>query len=367
MGKLAVKTGKLLKIILTNYWFRAPVYLALAFLSAIFVRVFVFEVYTIPSSSMKQTLLAGDKVVVSKLRYGPYLPSSLKDVPWLKVFHSGPGTGKHDNAKTGRRLKGYGRIRRNDVIVFDHPQNSRAYIKRCVGMAGDSLELSGETLFVNGQRLEMPSTVSHDYRIAPADNEKLISWAEEKKIRVSPTPKGRYKGSLSMQTKQRLQQKEWIDSLALLTGRQNHFSYTCKKQKSNNGHNSPASSEETNGGGNPSQWKNFNFGPLYVPKKGETIRLNEKNLNLYREVIERYEKHRIIRRKGKVYLDGSKRRFYRFTKNYYFMMGDNRCHSSDSRSWGFVPENHIIGKAEFVLFSNWQGEWRWERFFKGIQ
>jgi signal peptidase I len=135
-----------MNLLFSKNWIKSSIYLLLAFLLAIFMRVFLLEVYTIPSSSMKQTLLPGDKVLVNKLRYGPYLPGSLKDIPWLNIFYTGNNEWKNNTIKPGIRLKGYGNIQRGDVMVFEQPTNRQAYIKRCMGLPGDSLRLSGDSL-----------------------------------------------------------------------------------------------------------------------------------------------------------------------------------------------------------------------------
>ena len=351
----------------TNYWFKTPIYLLMAFLLAIFVRVFLFEVYTIPSISMERTLVPGDKVVVSKLRYGPYLPGSLKDVPWLNIFYSGNIARENKTIKTGRRLKGYGSIRRGDVMVFEQPKNYKAYIKRCMGLPGDSLSLAGDTLYVDGQRVKPAPTLKHDYLVAAGNNKKLEAWSEEKGVALGKGKKGKWKIDLTMPQKQQLAQTGLADSLFLLTDARKASYYASESP-----YNTRASDRYARGVtfGSDSAiagWQKFSFGPLFIPKKGETIILNSKNLQLYKPVIENYEGHRIKQKNGNVFIDGKEQEQYRFTRNYYFMLGDNRCHSSDSRTWGFVPESHIIGKAEFILFSNWHGTVSWERFFKRIK
>jgi len=367
MAVFPEKTKKILNTIRTNYWFKTPLYLILAFLLAIFFRVFVAEVYTIPSSSMEQTLLPGDKVWVSKLRYGPYLPASLKEVPWLNVFYSVNNQKQSKYRETGRRLKGCGQFQRNDVMVFKHPRSHQAYIKRCVGLPGDSLRLSGETLYANGKQVQLPPTLKHDYLIDTQAKEKLKSWMKNQNASLRILPKDKMKANMSLAVKTKLRALPWIDSLVLMTDSVKTFIYGRKDQSDYRSFHRVARSGLFYGDGSNTGWNDFSFGPLYVPQKGKTIALNRKNLQLYRPVIKKYEGHHIKQKNGKVFINGRKQNQYRFTRNYYFMLGDNRCHSSDSRDWGFVPENHIIGKAQFILFSNWHGKWRWERFLKGIK
>ena len=366
MAVFPEKTKKILNTIRTNYWFKTPLYLLLAFLLAIFFRVFVAEVYTIPSSSMEQTLLPGDKVLVSKLRYGPYMPASLKEVPWLNVFYARNNQKQSKYRETGRRLKGCGQYQRNDVMVFKHPRNHQAYVKRCVGLPGDSLRLRGETLYANGKQVQLPPTLKHDYLIDTQAKEKLKSWMKNQNASLKILPKEKMKANMTLAAKTKLRALPWIDSLVLMTDSVKTYVYGREDGPNYRSLHREARSGLIYGDGSNTGWKDFSFGPLYIPKKGATIRLNGKNLQLYRQVIERYEGHTINRKNGEIYIDGQKRELYRFTQNYYFMLGDNRCHSSDSRTWGFVPESHIIGKAEFILFSNWHGEVRWGRFFKVI-
>jgi signal peptidase I len=316
---------------------------------------------------MKNTILPGDKVLVSKLRYGPYLPGSLKDVPWLNIFYSGNKARENKTIKTGRRLKGYGSIHRGDVMVFEQPVNHQAYIKRCMGLPGDSLRLSEDTLCVNGQRVQPAPNLKYNYLIDLGNNKKLLAWAKKKGIWLQKRDNGKWKTSLSMLQKQQLAQTGWADSLVLLTDARKASFYAQR-----NRYNTRASDRYGRGVtfGSDSAitgWEKFGFGPLYIPQKGGTIELNRKNLKLYHPVIEKYEGHSVEQKNGTVFIEGKKQEHYRFTCNYYFMLGDNRCLSSDSRAWGFVPESHIIGKAEFILFSNWHGKVRWGRFFKVIK
>ena len=351
----------------TNYWFKTPIYLLLVFLLAIFVRIFLLEVYTVPSGSMKNTILPGDKIMVNKLRYGPYLPGSLKDVPWLNIFYTGNKDGENNTVKIGRRLKGYSSIHRGDIMVFEQPVKHRAYIKRCMGLPGDSLRLAGDTLYANGQQVQPAPTLKHDYLMDAADSNKLEPWAKANGIWLRQRDNNKWKTSLTMQQKQQLQQTGRADSLVLLTEARK-ASYYAQRNRYNTRASTRYGGGVTFGSDSAiTGWEKFGFGPLYVPQKGVSIALNRKNLQLYGPVIKKYEGHHITQKNGEVFIDGKKQNKYRFTQNYYFMLGDNRCHSSDSRDWGFVPESHIIGKAEFVLFSNWHGEVRWRRFFKGIK
>jgi signal peptidase I len=236
-----------------------------------------------------------------------------------------------------------------------------------MGLPGDSLSLAGDTLYVDGQRVQPAPTLKHDYLVATGNNKKLEAWAKKKKIWLQKRNNEKWKTSLSMSQKQQLLQTGWADSLFLLTEARKASFYAQRNPFNTRASTSQARGVTFGSDSTITGWKKFRFGPLYIPKKGESIPLNGKNLQLYRKIIEHHEGHQVKQNKGKVMIDGKPQKYYRFTRNYYFMLGDNRCHSSDSRSWGFVPESHIIGKAEFILFSNWHGTVSWERFFKSIK
>ena len=225
---------------LANYWFKTPIYLLLVFILAIIVRIFLLEVYTVPSGSMKNTILPGDKVMVNKLRYGPYLPGSLKDVPWLNIFYTGNNEGENNPIKTGRRLKGYGIIHRGDVMVFEQPVNHQAYIKRCMGLPGDRLSLAEDRLYVNGQQVQPALTLKHDYLVASDHNKKLEAWAKANGIWLRKRENGKWKTSLTMPQKKQLQQTGLADSLVLLTDARKAAFYA-----SGNPYNTRASNRNT--------------------------------------------------------------------------------------------------------------------------
>jgi signal peptidase I len=236
-----------------------------------------------------------------------------------------------------------------------------------MGMPGDSLQLAGDSLYVNGLLVQPAPTLKHDYLLDPGNNKKLKAWAKSNELSLHNCINGKWKVGLTIKQKHQLAQNGWVDSLILVTDGRKATFYSQR-----NCYNTRSSFRYAKGvtldvDSTITGWNEFSFGPLYIPKKGKTIALNQKNLRLYWPVIKKYEGHHVEQKNGAVFINGKKQTRYRFTQNYYFMLGDNRCHSSDSRSWGFVPESHIIGKAEFILFSNWHGTVSWERFFKSIK
>jgi signal peptidase I len=271
------------------------------FIFAISIRVFVIEVFSIPSGSMEKTLFPGDKIMVNKMSYGPALPGSPYKIPWLNLFwllSANEKTNTDSIYWDYHRLNGFSKIKRTDVIVFDHPFNKgpdNTFVKRCMALPGDTLRIEAGTVKVNNKIINIPG-VGQEKTSIPKDS---ANW-------VYP--------------------------------RIRSFSWTID-----------------------------DYGPLVVPAKGMTIELNPVTYELYRRTINRIEKAG-INKKGNLYFrNGQQITEYTFTKDYYFMMGDNRHNSNDSRYWGFVPEENMIGKAILILFSNGEIGMRWNRTLKRLK
>lgn len=390
-------------------WVDAAIF---AVVAATLIRTFIFEAYTIPSSSMEKTLLVKDFLFVSKLSYGPRIPNTPLSVPFV-----------HNYLPFGSKRKSYSEaikipyvrwfsspVKRNDCVVFNFPEgdtvinlpgfqsaqpyygfirkydgtfddNERQailrnpdrwpiavhppdktdnYIKRCVGIAGDSLRIINGVLYVNNEPgFVSPTAATYYYftsnRMIDEDDLKEAGIAlNQKEDNPSsndfvPQTMNLYKANLTAGELEKLKgiqginvnsiQKE-VDSAmvgAVFPYDTNHYKYSL----------------------------DF-FGPVWIPKKGESIQLNPKNVAMYRRCIGFYEQNKFEERNGKYFINGQEATSYTFKMNYYWMMGDNRHKSQDSRYWGFVPEDRIVGKAWMIWFS-YDGGPRWKRFFKIVR
>lgn len=321
--------------------------IAFIFLLAICLRLFVFEIFSVPSPSMENTIMAGDKIVVSKLNYGPQLPKSPFEIPWVNILfylNKEARAKSHETWWDAGRLNGYTKITRDDIVVFKKPGSKEDYIKRCVGLPGEEIMIRKGDIFIDNQKYEEPATVKRLYRL----------WANDlPKARALIDSLGLYQGFinsfepleifLTQKELDRLSVSHLIDSLSRKALEWEAF---------------PLNSGMA--------WTFDNMGPLRIPAAGMSIDLNEKNLPIYQNILTDYEGVSVIKKEGKFYVNGVQEANYSFKQNYYFMMGDNFSDSQDSRNFGFVPEQNVVGKAVFVLFSNdWRG-FNFKRVFKKL-
>lgn len=381
-------------------WIDAGVF---AIVAATLIRTFVFEAYTIPTGSMEKTLLINDFLFVSKLSYGPRIPNTPLAIPF--VHHTLPIV----NTKSYSELIHipYTRwfaspIKRNDVVVFNFPAGDTVinleeyqsknpyydvawdigdhnmdvgrqmilsnpdkypliirpvdkqenYIKRCVAIPGDSLQIIDGVLFINGQKAFMPPKMQLYYDVTtkgqPLDYDVLREEYDFDKIEdggeLLPQGGNRYIMLLTNEAKDKMIKNGLIEKIELLKqGRETKIFPRDNKHL----------------------WSVDNFGPLWVPKKGATITLNDDNYTLYERAIEVYEHNKLERRDGKIYINDQATNQYTFKMDYFWMMGDNRHLSQDSRFWGFVPEDHIVGEA-WLIWMSWDKGVRWNRMFSSI-
>ena len=290
-------------------------YFVIAIGMAIILRTYVIKAYNIPTGSMAKTLLPGDCIFVSKLNYGP------------AVFRG--------QNKEYKRLKGFGKPKRNDVIVFNHPTDSlynkpKCLIKRCVGLPGDKIQLLDGDIYVNNILAESPSDYKSLYSVKfrSKDDYKLLDELDLLKS-ISKTDYIRESIDCFLFPDQAL-------ALSEIKG-------IINVKRVNNPH---INKSYLNG-----FWYTSLSGSIQIPKKGDTIELNNENIELYRDIIETHEFNNLNIIGNKIFINDKPADSYTFQQDYFFMMGDNRNSSSDSRVWGFVPKSHIIGKALIVWLS----------------
>ena len=365
---------------------------------ATLVHIFVFQMYVIPSPSMERTLLVGDYLYVSKVTYGPQMPNTPLSFPF--VHHTMPFSQTKKSFSEAikwpyHRLKGLKSIQRNDVVVFNFPagdtvmlENQNAtyydmlrsfeqsfgkvegrkrlnekytvisrpvdkrenYIKRCVGIPGDSLEVLNGQVWVNGEPQEPISGLQYNYVVQTSSPFTQYALDNLGISDYSGYGSGYYM-NLTDETAEKVRGLSNVISV-------NRYIYTPNDEVFPNW-------------GVP-RWSQDNYGPIWIPKKGDTVQLTAENLPLYRRIIEAYENHTLEERDGVILIDGKEATEYTFGMNYYWMMGDNRHNSADSRFWGFVPEDHIVGKASFVWLSldakkSFPSNIRWERLFRKVR
>jgi len=321
--------------------------------SAVILRVFVFEIYSIPTGSMEETLVPGDVILVEKLSYGPAMPRSPLEIPWFNAFFllNKKAIARCDTFVWDyHRLHGYSRVRRGDVVVFRYPDNpDETYIKRCVGLPGDTLMISRGQLFVNGKAQELPLSGLMEYRVWYNNKTGFLQLKDSLGIGNSGfwyRPGDHYRILYLTESQVRiLANSSNIDSVAinLISG-----------ERANDEFFFMGSSNRITD----------TYGPLVIPVAGMKIDPDSSLLLFYGRAFLRIEG---LNSKVSGLSVPVRDSTFTVRGNYYFMMGDNRFRSNDSRSWGLVPEELIIGKAEFILWSGTLKDIRWERVGKRIQ
>ena len=351
-------------------WFNAIIF---AVIAATILRTFLIEAYTIPTSSMEKSLLIGDFLFVSKVSYGPRVPNT--PIAFPLVHHTLPLT-KNTPAYLKwiqldyHRMKGTGKIERNDCVVFNYPADDAQhperpvdkkenYIKRCVGIPGDVIEIKNSDLFVNGEAQEQTEKMKNQFRYHVKTDGTLFSERTLKKYNIYEgqilSNKGDYELILNQESLEAIKR----------------FTYVKKVEKIVIDKGIKVNSSELIFPKDKYNWNLDNFGPIRIPQKGTQIEINIDNIDLYRRIIETYEKNTLEINQKEIYINGDLCTTYTFQMDYYWMMGDNRHNSLDSRYWGFVPEDHVVGKALFIWMSwdkNKSGlnKIRWKRLFNAV-
>jgi len=373
-------------------WLDAGVF---AIVAATLIRLFLFEAYTIPTASMEGSMLVSDYLFVSKLSYGPRLPMTPLAIPL--VHNTMPITGGKSYSEAIKwgyhRLPGFGKVERYDVVVFNFPAGDTValevqqeedyyallrknnfnrdlvksnftiiprpvdkeenFIKRNIGLPGDVVEVRDAIVYVNGAPAPMFPHSKLNYLVKTNGTQFSDEFLDENKIEE-------YQGD---------------DKTTVLLNIENGKVDLVKKQSNvvsltpyiyPKGAVDWAYPQDTAN----FKWNRDNYGPVTIPKEGASITLSPQNISLYRRVIANYEGNKLVEKDGKIFINDKETTSYTFKMDYYWMMGDNRDNSADSRYWGFVPVDHIVGKAWFVWFSYGKGgifgDMRWRRMFRSI-
>ncbi|MFO8054103.1 MAG: signal peptidase I, partial [Bacteroidales bacterium] len=350
-----------------------------AVIAATIIRTFLVEAYTIPTSSMEKSMLVGDFLFVSKVAYGPKVPNTPVSFPF--VHHTIPVLGTKSYTELVKlpyyRFPGLKEIEHKDVVVFNFPAGDTVatnfpaqtyysivrqlgretvrnnpgnfgeiiyrpvdkrenYVKRCIALPGDSLEIRDQIVYINGEKQPHPEKVQFSYRVKTTGSPIHPKIMEKYDITEGDTLDNtftRYVFSMTKQAKNAIEQLPNVKNIKPRIDPKGQWSKQIFPHDS------------------AYAWNRDNFGPLYIPEAGKTIALNTKNIALYQRIINAYEGNELEVRGDKIFINGEESQTYTFDMDYFWMMGDNRHNSQDSRYWGFVPMNHIVGKASFVWLS----------------
>ncbi len=402
-----------------------------AIVAATFVHTYFIQPYVIPTGSLERTLRIGDFLFVSKMHYGARVPMTTVAAPM--VHDTIPGLGIRSYLRKPQlpymRLPKFQKIKKNDIVVFSWPADTvrqffvaekgvrkpidkkSNYVKRCVGTPGDSMKIVDGFVHVNGKKFQLSdrAKVMYDHNIysrkgvsarllnevdatdyyrfyIPSNlnqnqlnalrqlgyqvmtdqqgNPKIITDENGipteviRQLRLSlkeETPRERT-ANMTIEIAEKLQKNASIDSVDIRIEPKGKAGYNIFPQD-------PAYA-----------WNNDNFGPIYIPEKGKTIKLTPQILPIYKKIIKDYEKNTLSVSGNQISINGKITDSYTFKQDYYWMMGDNRDHSEDSRTWGYVPANHIVGKPVFIWmsFDNFQDgikfneKPRWDRIFTTV-
>lgn len=322
---------------------------------AISIRVFTADIYLIPSSSMKNTLYINDVVLVNKLKYGPSLPQSPYEIPWINIFYYLKDNTKETTQKKvwkPKRLFGSSGIKQGDVVVFKRDDNSDFLVKRCVAVPGDRFKIVNSKIYTNSKLFYSPKGILGRYTFIIKNSAAFYKAVDSFNIKTSfysKDNKDNWKmADLSFLEAEELKHSNCIDSLHIKLAnvpiKSKMFPWYQDKK-----------------------WTLDNYGTIIIPKEGMQIQLTEDTFNLYQFILKNYEKVNIMKRNDVFLVNGKIISAYTFKKNYYYMMGDNRNDSWDSRYFGFISEEKIVGKASTILFSFKDGSFQWDRFFKEIK
>jgi signal peptidase I len=361
-----------------------------AIIAATLVHTYFMQPYTIPTSSLEKTLLVGDFLFVSKFHYGARVPMTTvaapmvhDTIPAIPVPFTGIKLTKKFRSYLNKpqlpyfRIPGFQKIERNDIVVFSWPvdtveqffkkTNRRIrkpidkksnYVKRCVAIAGDSLEIKDGYIYINGERTKLPDRAKPQYKFyVNTGGQQLSRNMISNRYKVRDGEWGQ------------MQDGNYIINLTDQEAAQ------LAKNPSVKGITKIIDPKGTDGQVFPNVvslgWNKDNYGPIYIPEKGKSVKLDKKSLPFYKRIITEYEKNTLIVNGDEILINGKDVDSYTFKQNYYWMMGDNRHNSEDARYWGYVPFDHAVGKPVFIWMSwNSSGKGlnkiRWERMFTTV-
>jgi signal peptidase I len=349
------------------------------------VRWAAFEPYLVPSASMEHSLLVGDYILVSKLAYGPRTPQTPLQVPLL--FQRVPGLGWSSYSARVQlpayRLPGLGPVRRNDVLVFhvpheqQHPADLRThYLKRCVALPGDTFALRQGRVFINGQPAPVAGAPQTSYFAEVANPSPEIGQAlHARHVTDYTQPGGLPFPALDPETGRLGYALNCPASVADSLRRQPYVQALRPTSPRVAALFPDVADFRVSGirSAVPRRWQLDEYGPLPVPQQGQVVALSPANAAIYYKIIAQYEHNQEVTwLNGMVYQHGRPLTQYTIKQNYYFVLGDNRHDSEDSRFWGFVPEDHLVGKAVRVWLSldpyaDWRHKLRWERMGQAVE
>lgn len=386
-----------------------------AVVAATIIRTFLLEAYTIPTSSMEKSLLVGDFLFVSKMAYGPKIPMTPVAFPF--VHHTMPLTGSKSYVEWFKlpyyRFPGFGDVKLYDAVVFNYPSGDTVvlerqnedyyqivrdaensflqqygdryeigmgrswvwskysvtarppdkrenYIKRCMAMPGDTLDIINKIVYLNGKEAYLPDNMQFNY-VVTATGQGFTQHELQKIMDELGVNEGR------AITPSRILLPLTKDMVDKLKNNPRIRSVELEIRPKGQPYNPIFPHDPDN-----FTWNEDNFGPLVIPKAGATVDINSQNIALYRKIINIYDNNDLQVIDGRILINGVEATSYTFKQDYYWLMGDNRDNSADSRFWGFVPEDHVVGKAVFVWLSleknkGWfSGKIRWNKCLRVI-
>ncbi|MGV6845071.1 MAG: signal peptidase I [Lutibacter sp.] len=347
-----------------------------AIVAATLVHTYFMQPYTIPTSSLEKSLLIGDFLFVSKMHYGPRVPMTTIAAPMVHDTLPFLKTKSYLNKPQLPyfRLPGFESIKRNEIVVFNWPTDTvrffrdhskihidkpidkkSNYVKRCVGIPGDSLEIKNGYIYINGKQTILPDRAKPQYFYKVKTNAQLNSATLKRYDITEGSIQGNYYLlNLTDENAKKLAKNPIVKSMSKELTPKGKYDASIFPHS------------------NLYPWSIDNFGPIYIPEKGKTVALNKLTLPFYKRIIRVYEHNNLTVNGNDIYINGKLATSYTFKQNYYWMMGDNRDNSEDARFWGYVPFDHIVGKPVFIWFSwdkNAQGlanKIRWNRVFTTV-